>query len=65
MTHYGNDPNVWTAAIPTPGKLAEGDLVINEFMASNDSTTQDGQGDYDDWIEIHNTTGSPIDIGGY
>ncbi len=65
MTHYGNDPNVWTASDPTPGRLAQGALVINEFMASNTSTIQDPQGDYDDWIEIHNTTGSPIDIGGY
>ena len=29
-------------------------LVINELMASNSSNIQDPQGQYDDWIEIHN-----------
>ena len=27
------------------------DLAINEVMASNDSTIQDNDGDYEDWIE--------------
>jgi hypothetical protein len=39
-------------------------LVINELMASNSSTVQDPQGQYDDWIEIYNNDSSPIDIGG-
>jgi len=39
-------------------------LVINEFMASNSSSIQDPQGQYDDWIEIHNFGSSPINIGG-
>ncbi len=29
-------------------------LFINEFMASNDSTIADPQGDYEDWLEIFN-----------
>ncbi len=29
-------------------------LVINEFMASNDTTITDGYGEYEDWIEIYN-----------
>ena len=33
-------------------------LVINEFMASNNSFIQDLQGQYDDWIEIYNTARS-------
>jgi hypothetical protein len=40
-------------------------LAINEFMASNDSTAQDPQGQYDDWIEIHNYGSFAIDIGGF
>ncbi len=28
------------------------DLVINEFMASNDTTVSDQDGDFDDWIEL-------------
>lgn len=29
-------------------------VVINEFVASNSNTAMDPQGQYDDWIEIHN-----------
>ena len=39
-------------------------LVINEFMASNSSSIQDPQHQYDDWIEIHNFGSSPINVGG-
>jgi hypothetical protein len=41
-------------------------LRINEFMAMNTSHSgiTDEHGDYDDWIEIYNTTDSPIDMGG-
>ena len=40
-------------------------LVINEFMASNSSTARDPQGQYDDWIEIHNFGTVAIDVGGF
>ncbi|MDT8302279.1 MAG: lamin tail domain-containing protein, partial [Sedimentisphaerales bacterium] len=40
-------------------------LVINEFIASNSSSAQDPQGQYDDWIEIHNYGSDAIDIGGF
>jgi len=39
-------------------------LVINEFMASNSQIIQDPQGQYDDWIEIHNYGADAMDIGG-
>jgi hypothetical protein len=39
-------------------------LAINEFMASNRSSVQDPQGQFDDWIEIHNYGPDPIDIAG-
>ena len=41
-------------------------LVINEFMASNDSTLEDPAepDEYPDWIEIHNGTENTIDLGG-
>ncbi len=38
-------------------------IVINELMASNDNCIQDPQGQYDDWIEIHNYGPADIDIG--
>ena len=34
-------------------------------MASNNSSAQDPQGQYDDWIEIHNYGSVAIDIGGF
>jgi len=39
-------------------------LVINEFMAQNDSFLTDPLGDYDDWIEIHNYGPVSLNIGG-
>lgn len=42
-----------------------GDVVINEFMASNDVTMADQDGEYDDWIELFNNTSSSIDLSGY
>ncbi len=39
-------------------------VVINEFMASNTKTVKDSQSQYDDWIELYNTTSAAVDIGG-
>ena len=39
-------------------------LSINEFMASNNTTLADGEGGYDDWIEIYNDSDGPLDVGG-
>ncbi|MHC4369784.1 MAG: CotH kinase family protein, partial [Planctomycetota bacterium] len=39
-------------------------LAINEFMASNRNSMQDPQGEFDDWIEIHNYGPDAIDLGG-
>ncbi len=40
------------------------DIVINEFMASNDSLSglSDAAGEYDDWIELYNNTSETIDL---
>jgi hypothetical protein len=40
-------------------------IVINEFMASNDVTQVDQDGEFDDWIEIFNKSNASIDISGY
>jgi len=41
-------------------------LKINEFVASNNQSYEDpGTGNYPDWIEIYNSSGSSIDISGY
>jgi len=39
--------------------------LITEFMASNDSTLADEDGDFSDWIEIHNPDGAAVDLGGW
>ena len=39
-------------------------LVINEFMADNGSTLADEAGEFEDWIEIHNTGLVALDAGG-
>lgn len=40
-------------------------VVINEFMSKNDSTIQDEDNDFNDWIELHNTTSSAVNLLGY
>ncbi|MCK6529240.1 lamin tail domain-containing protein [Myxococcota bacterium] len=40
-------------------------LVVNEFMASNESTVLDEAGDSADWIEVHNLGGSEVDLSGF
>lgn len=40
-------------------------VVINEFMASNTVTVKNEIGKYEDWIEIYNTTTTPINLDGY
>lgn len=39
--------------------------VISEFMADNETGIQDGDGDFSDWIEIFNPTGSTVDLASY
>ena len=39
-------------------------LAINEVLASNSSGMLDPQGEYDDWIELHNYGDEAIDVGG-
>lgn len=43
-----------------------GDVVINEFVADNDSTSMisDPDGGYPDWIELYNNTDMEIDLSG-
>ncbi len=41
-------------------------VVINEFLASNDSTNIDPDfADYGDWLELYNAGASPVDLGGW
>lgn len=52
-------PRTKALEVATPGSAA-GALVINEFMADNDSVYADPAGEFDDWIELYNSGSSPV-----
>lgn len=49
----------------TAAAIVTGDLVINEFLASNSATVTDQNGEYDDWVEIYNKGNAALNISGY
>jgi hypothetical protein len=40
-------------------------LIINEFLADNETGLVDDNGDYSDWIEIYNQGQQPINLSGW
>ena len=42
--------------------IADAQVRISEFMASNAGTLADEDGDFEDWIEIHNFSPSPVNL---
>jgi hypothetical protein len=44
--------------------LAAADLRISEFMASNERTLLDAQGEARDWLEIYNPSAEPVNLAG-
>ena len=41
-----------------------GEIVLNEFLAINQNDTTDENGANEDWIELYNTTSSPLNLFG-
>ncbi len=41
------------------------DLVINEFLSNNRGGLPDEDGEYEDWIELHNRGASAVDLSGH
>ena len=39
-------------------------IVINELMAANTNTLTDPQGQYEDWLELHNLTSDVVNLSG-
>ncbi len=69
---YGNTSGNWHSApgTATPGTtnsfyLPPGAIVISEFMAANRSTLRDADGEFSDWIELHNTTFQTVSLKGW
>jgi hypothetical protein len=48
-----------------PGTASFGAPIISEFMAANDGGLADEEGEFSDWIEIHNPEVAPISLAGY
>ncbi len=53
------------AAFMAESPFGTGDLVISEALNANYSYLKQPDGEYYDWIEIHNRSGSPISLAGY
>jgi len=47
------------------GVVGRGAPVISEFLAANDSGLADEDGEFSDWVEIHNPGPSPVSLAGY
>ncbi len=59
----GAEHDVYTYVV-TYARAETTPVVINELMASNNTTIADPQGNYDDWIELFNTSNETVDLSG-
>jgi len=48
-----------------PRLVLDGTPMISELMAINDNVLQDGDGQYSDWLEIHNPTNETVVLTGW
>ena len=48
-----------------PRLLLSGEVMVSEFMASNNLTIADGDGGSPDWIELHNPGDVEVDLAGW
>lgn len=67
---FPNGTGSFRPMYPTPGSEnltyppAYG-IVINEFLTSNSNIVADSSGEYDDWIELNNTTPNTLNLKGH
>ncbi|NUQ23312.1 MAG: CotH kinase family protein [Saprospiraceae bacterium] len=54
----------YTLTVTSGMGITEGAIVINELLAANDLGITDPEGQYEDWIELYNTTSSDIPLEG-
>jgi len=51
---------------PNGGRLAKrSGVIISEVMTDNRTTLADEDGDFPDWIELHNPADEPVDLAGF
>ncbi|MDP6544682.1 MAG: lamin tail domain-containing protein, partial [Phycisphaerae bacterium] len=48
-----------------PRLMLDGSVMVSEFMASNDDTILDREGNASDWIELYNPTDAPVSLNGW
>ena len=51
--------------VASAGAQVSEQVLITEFMASNESTLLDEDGEAEDWLELFNPTGAAIDLAGW
>ena len=51
--------------LPGSAPSASGQVLISEFMAINNTTLQDEDGAYSDWIEIYNSGSNTLNLAGW
>ncbi|MEI7745564.1 MAG: oligopeptide/dipeptide ABC transporter ATP-binding protein, partial [Chloroflexota bacterium] len=65
-TILGGTTNRVDVTFQGPADPALGKVFLNEWMASNRGTLLDpATGAFEDWFELHNTSPSPVRLGGY
>jgi hypothetical protein len=62
---HAGDPGVTTPGVAAVDPSIDGQLSINELMASNVLTIKDDQGAPSPWIEIYNPTTEDVPLHGY
>ncbi len=48
-----------------PRMVLSASPLITEFLAVNDSSLSDDDGDSSDWVEVHNPASTPLDLDGW
>ena len=68
-TSFGNEPQSWQSS-EIGGSPGEGNhvvestdiIIISEFMAENEGTLSDEDGDVSDWVELFNTSTTDVNL---
>ncbi len=64
----GMDGRVWWLAwvlLMAVSARCHADVLISEFMALNNTTLRDQDGQYSDWIELYNSGPDTVNLNGW